>query len=238
MWVALPLIVGSLLLVVCGFIWVARRDTMELAKRIAGLDAVPLDEIALHNMNAVRARVGKVPAIDDPVTDEPTVFYELRVERVDQNETLLHQREAGVVTLADGHGRAELMLAGAEIAGVELKELETSERVPSPKMARLLERFEVGVPSEKNGARYALMHRAIRIGTDLTVVGIPRVREKDGQKGLPRFTPSAGPLYVTPDTLPSLQERETGDLKAMNVMLGVGAGLGVAAMVVGLALML
>lgn len=238
MWVALPLIVGSLLLVICGFIWVARRDTMALAQQIAGLDTVPLDEIALHNMNAVRARVGKVPAIDDPVTDEPTVFYELRVERTDQGETLLHHREAGLVTLADGHGRAEVMLAGAEIAGLELRELETSERTPSPKMAALLERFDIRVPTESNAARYALMHRAIRIGTDLTVVGVPRVREKDGQKSLPRFTPSAGPLYVTPDELPVLQQRESADLKAMNLMLGIGAALGVAATAVGLFLMI
>ena len=102
------------------------------------------DSTSLLSLLADATRVRLLALLHE---EELSVAELTKVTELSQSRVSTHLgklREAGLVTLADGHGRAEVMLAGAEIAGLELRELETADRTPSPKMAALLERFTNG----------------------------------------------------------------------------------------------
>lgn len=230
--VTLVVAVGSVLLVVCGFLWAARREEIADVARLGKLALRSLDELSPGELGAVRGAVVESPEVDaDPLTGERVVWWEARVLRRDRGVELLSKRDGEALRLDDGTGAARVVLEGAEIA-VDFEEIEASERVPSEKTAALLDASGVEVPDRDVDARYVVEHRRVAVGDQLTLIGIPR-REQDGL----HFT-SEGPLYLTPGSLEDLQARQRGDLRAMDTMLKLGAGLGVVLIAVGIVLVL
>jgi hypothetical protein len=224
MGVIIPLVVGSVLLVVSGFVWVARREALEQAARIGALRIAPLESVE--------------EPITDPVTGEPAVRVEAMIARVDGPEKVLWRLERGArFTLRDDSGEATVELSGAEIA-IDPKELELTDAEPSPKMRAILAEAGNDSPEPDRNARYALVHRALRQGATLTVVGVAK-RSSDGAEptdasdGAFTFTSAAGPLFVSPDPLPVLQSREAEDVRAMSAMLRMAVVLGVALVLIG-----
>lgn len=234
MTVALLLIVGSVLLVVSGFTWAARRETLERARDIDALRVVPLDEVKEPQIVSVRGRVAADETLVDPVTDEPAAYYEARLSRVDGGEKVLKALRGGeTISIDDGQARAEVRVPGAEL-DLEWEELELSDRDPSPRMRRLLEENGVAVPDPDRAARYSIMHRAIRPGDVLTIVGTPsfgRTTDKGGYRGgpgaLPRFEANGAMLVITREELSAVQARERADVRAMSVMLRLAVAVGV-----------
>ncbi len=227
MWVVIPLVVGSVLLVVAGFAWVARRETLERARSIEALDLTPIDRATSGRLSAVRARVRVEELIADPVSGEKVGFYEARVARVDGGErTLRSMREGTRLGLEDESGRAELSLKNAELA-LAWKEVEHADGEPSPSMRKLLEAGEVEAPAPDRGARYVLFHRAIREGDTLTVVGVAGASgEKRGDRPRARFDANNGVLIVTDAPLEELKKSESADVRAMSHMLRIASAIG------------
>ncbi len=233
MWIALFLIVGSVVLVVSGFTWAARRDLLSRARDIEALRVVALDDVHEPQLTAVRGRVASDQPLTDPITDEPVVFYEARLSRVDGGEKVLRTLSAGEqLTIEDERGRAEVLLSNAETA-LPWAEIEATEREPSPRVRALLEDANIEVPSPARGAHYAVFHRAIRPGDVLTIVGTPAF----GKRGVPRFEADGAGLVVSDGDLGALKERERGDVRAMNAMLRVAVLIGLVLIAVGAGLL-
>ncbi len=231
MWVTLVLAVGSVALTVCGFTWAARREEVAQVERIGRLTRLTLEQVAPGELCAVRGTVGG-ETILDPVTDEKVVHYEARVLRSDRGEVLFKRTEGETLELDDGSETvATVELLGAEI-GVSFSEAEQSDREPSGKMVQLLGTIDAEIPPSAQGARYSIEHRALKLGEELTLVGVPRL---DGEGY--RFT-SADPLFLTPESLSELKARQREALRAMDTMLKLGAVVGVASIVVAVVLML
>lgn len=248
MWLTLLLVVGSLLLVVSGFTWAARRDALERARDIERLRLSKLDTIREARLVAVRGRAVADDPTVDPVTDERSVFYEARLVRLDDGERVLRTlRGGGEFAIDDGSGRAQVRLAGAEL-GLVWKEVEANEGEPSPRMKKLLEAGGFEVPAFERGTRYAIFHRGIRVGDELTVVGTPKFSEvrgttiegyRGGATAVPTFETDDGMFIVTSDGgLDALQERERADMRAMSTMLRIAVVVGVLSVVVGAALLI
>ena len=228
--VTLIVAVGSVLLVVCGFAWAARREEVADVARLAKVSLRSIEELAPGELGAVRGKVVESPEVDaDPLTEQRVVWWEARVLRRDKGRELLSKREGEALRLDDGTGAVRVVLEGAEIA-VDFAEIEASERVPSDKTAALLDASAVDVPDKDVDARYVVEHRSVAVGDELTLIGIPR-REQDGLQ----FT-SRGPLFLTPGSLEDLQARQREDLRAMDTMLKLGVGLGVVLIAVGVLL--
>jgi hypothetical protein len=230
MWIALLLIVGSVLLVVSGFTWAARRDLLARARDIEALRVSALDMVHEPQMVAVRGRVHVEQPLTDPITGEPVAFYEARLSRVDGGEKVLRTLRTGDrVIIEDEHGRAEVVLAHAELA-LPWVEIETTEREPSPKVKALLDAAHIDVPTTDRAARYGVFHRAIRPGDVLTVVGTPAF---PGKRALPHFEANGAGLVVTDGDLDALKARERSDVRAMNAMLQVAVLIGFVLVAVG-----
>jgi hypothetical protein len=233
MWITILVVVGSVLLVVSGFAWTARRDAVEVARRIGALRVAPIAEVDVGRLAAVKGTVRVSEPITDPVTEEKVAFYEARVTRTDGGETTLHEESRGrSIQLDDGSGTARVELVGTEI-DLPMEAVERTDERPSATMRALLEAGEVEVPSEAPAARYVLSHRALRAGDALTVVGVAR-----DEAGTLTFSPAAGLLHVTAGSLSALQEREQVDVRSMSRMLAVAAAVGVVLLAVGGWLML
>jgi len=221
--VTLTIAVGSVLLVICGFTWVARREEVAEVQRLLALTVRPIDDVTPGKLCAVRGRVAGPQKVQDPVTDEPVVHFETRVVRADRGGQLWAQSLGDTVRLDDGSEDSAIAeLVGAEL-GVPTDELERTDREPSARMRTLLAAASVEVPEPHASARYALEHRAIRVGDELTLVGVA----KRGEDGRVHFT-SKHPLFLTPDPLEALQDRQRSDLSAMDRMLQIGLALGIA----------
>jgi len=228
--VTLALAVGSVLLVVCGFAWAARREETAIVLAVEGLRAQPLDEASPGVLFAARGRVSGGETVRDPIDDADVVFFEARLLRRDRGQTLWSRTEGRTMQLDDGSARrVTIELVGAEIA-IAPREVDTADRLPSERMKALLASVEAELPAEAPTARYAIEHRAVRVGDELTLVGVPR-----GEPGALRLT-SRDPLYLTPEPLEALQRRLRADLGALDVMLKVGLALGIALVLGGIAL--
>jgi len=228
--VTLVVAVGSVLLVVCGFAWAARREEIADVARLGKLELRSIEELSPGELGAVRGTVVESPEVDaDPLTDARVAWWEARVLRRDKGRELLSKRQGEALRLDDGTGAARVVLEGAEIA-VDFAEIEASSRAPTDKTAALLDASGVDVPDEDVDARYVVEHRCVAVGDELTLIGVPR----EAQDGL-QFT-SKGPLYLTPGSLAELQARQREDLRAMDTMLKLGAGLGVVLIAVGVVL--
>ncbi|HJL16415.1 MAG TPA: GIDE domain-containing protein [Sandaracinaceae bacterium LLY-WYZ-13_1] len=232
MWVTLLVVVGSVLLVVSGFSWAARREEVERVRRLSALEVGSTADARPGRLLAVRGAVRAAEAPKDPVTGEKAAFWELRVVRADGDRTLHHERRGRLVRVDDGDGALAVELEGAEI-DVPMVEVERHERIPSETMRGILESADVDVPEERAEARYALFHRALAVGDTVTAVGVPR--DDDGTLAL---SPAAGLLWVTPGPLEALQERERRDVVALTRLLAVGAVLGAFLVAVGAAIWL
>ncbi|MCA9609360.1 MAG: hypothetical protein KC619_27355 [Myxococcales bacterium] len=223
--VTLLVAVGSVLLVISGFTWAARREELESVQRIKQLRPTRLEDAAPGELTALRGRVGAgSDTVEDPTSGEAVVWLEARVVRRDRGEELWAKTEGRTLRFEDGEDgerTATVELVGAEI-GLEPTELEASDRVPSETMKALLSSIEADVPPEQPTARYALERRALRVGDTLTLVGVP---QREGEAL--RFT-SRHPLYLTPEPLEALQQRLCDDVLAMDRMLKIGLALGIA----------
>lgn len=238
---AIVLVVGSVLLLVSAFTWVARREAVDRARRLASLRYTPLEAVMARRLTAVRASAVSDEPIVDPVTQEPVAFFEARLARLDGGDrTLRNLRGGPTVRLEDGTGSVEVQLEGADLA-LPWEELEATDGEPSPRMRQLLEEATLPVPELQRGARFVIFHRAIRVGDALTVVGRPTLLERsasstEGYRGGTQATASfevdEEGLVVTDGELETLQERERTDLRAMTRMVQIAAALGV--MMVGL----
>lgn len=232
MGIALLLIVGSVILVVSGFTWTARRDLLSRAREIEGLRVTALDSVNEPQMAAVRGRVTSQQPLTDPITGGPVAFYEARLSRVDGGEKVLRTLRAGdQLTIEDANGSADVVLLHAEIA-LPWTELEATDREPSPKVRALLEAGNIDVAPDR-AARYAVFHRAIHPGDTLTVVGTPAFVPR----GVPRFEADGAGLVVTDGSLDALKERERADVRAMSAMLRVAVLIGVVLIAVGAGLL-
>jgi hypothetical protein len=228
-WVTLLVVVGSVLLVVSGFVWTARRDALERARRIGRLAVGPIADARPGRLVAVRGRLRPVPPTTDPVTEREVAYYEARVLRLDGGERVLHEETRGrALELADESGSLVVELAGAEV-DLPLEVAERTDGRPSATMRALLEAGEVEIPEEAPEARYVLEHRALEAGDELVAVGVLR------EGGL---STTAGLLYLSQGPLAGLQRREREAVQAMGRMLAVAAALGAALLVVGGWLML
>ncbi len=222
MWITLLLVVGSVLLVVSGFTWAARREALERARDLEALEPIGIASLSEPRMVAVRGRVVADEPLTDPVTGERVVFFEARLARVDGDEKALRVLRGGDVFRLDEQGeRAEVRLHAAELA-IEWEELESSDRDPSPRMRALLEAGGLPVPATDRSARYMLFHRAIRVGGELTVVGTPSFEAG----ALPTFEANGAMLIVTDGELDALKERERADMRAMSIMLRIAVVVG------------
>ena len=253
MGIVIPLVVGSVLLVVSGFVWVARRDARDQAGRIGSLRVASLDSITAGELVAVRGVATSAEPIADPVTGEPALRVEATIARIDGPEKVVWRLERGKsFTLRDDAGHALVELTGAEIA-IDPKELEVADAEPSPRMRAILAEAGVDSPEPDRNARYVLVHRALRQGGTLTVVGVAKAREGGSSDEKPSeepsegaseeapaltFTSEAGPLFISPDPLPVLQSREAEDVRSMGSMLRMAVALGVALVLIGAFLML
>jgi len=223
MWITLLLAVGSVLLVVSGFTWAARREALERARDVEALQPVGIATLSEARMVALHGRVVSDEPLTDPVTGERVVFFEARLVRVDGAEKELRVLRGGDALRLDQQGaRVEVRLHAAELA-IEWEELESSDRDPSPRMRALLEAGMLPVPATDRSARYVLFHRAIRVGDELTVVGTPSFEGR----ALPRFEANGAMLIVTDGPLDALKERERADMRAMSVMLRIAVVVGV-----------
>lgn len=226
MWITLLLVVGSVLLVVSGFTWAARREALDRARDIERLSPIGIDTLSEPRMVAIRGRAGSDAALTDPVTEARVVFYEVRLARMDGGERVLRALRGGdSLRLEEDGARAEVRLEGAEI-GVDWEELDASEREPSPRMKALLEAGGVAVPEPDRAARYVIFHRAIRVGDELTVVGTPSF----GGEAPPVFEANGAMLIVTAGGLDALKQRERADMRAMSMMLRIAVAIGVIAL--------
>ncbi len=223
------MIVGSVLLVVSGFTWAARRELVARVGAVEALALSPLASLSEPRLVAIRGRAGAAQPLTDPITDEKVVFYEARLSRVDGGEKVLRTLRAGeVVPLEEGDARVEVVLTNAELA-LAWSEVEATEAEPSPKVLALLEAGNIDVPAPDRAARYAVFHRAIRPGDALTVVGTPALRGRE----VPRFEAGEEGLVVSDGDLEALKERERADVRAMNAMLRIAVGIGVVLIAVG-----
>lgn len=243
MWITFFLVVGSVLLVVSGFTWVVRRESLDRARAIEALRPTDVESLSEPRMVAVRARAAALDEpLTDPVTDAPVVYYEARLARTDGGERALRTLGGGeAFALEGGSARAEVRLAGAELA-LPWEEREASDREPSPRMKALLEEAKLEVPAPDRSARYVIFHRAIGVGDELTVVGTPsfegsksttQTGYRGGAGALPLFEANGAALIVTDGGLDALQERERGDMRAMSLMLRIAVAIGVIAVGVG-----
>ncbi|HEY8431744.1 MAG TPA: hypothetical protein VIL20_25365 [Sandaracinaceae bacterium] len=239
--VAFLVIVGSLLLVVSGFTWVARRDVLDRARDIEGLTLLSLDQVKEPRLTAVRGSAVAAEPLVDPVTDRPAAYYEARLVRTAPSEKVLKVLRGGdVVTLEVGARQAEVRVTGAEL-DLPWEEREVSEHEPTPLLRRLLEESGVPVPAADRAARYAILHRAIRPGDVLTIVGTPRFGARaaagagyrGGPAPTPRFEADGATLLVTTQDLSAVKERERADVRAMGLMLRLAALLGAILVAVG-----
>jgi hypothetical protein len=233
MLVAIVLVVGSVLLVVSAFTWVARRETVERAGLLGTLRPRSVAGLEANVFAAVRARAVTESPVLDPVTREPVVFCEGRVTKLDGTErTLRAWRDGSTAWLEDDSGRVAVSLEGADLT-LPWEELEPSDDEPSPRMRQLLEEGGFPVPALERGARYAIFQRVVRSGDLLTVVGRPRASER----GSLRFVADEEGLVVSASELDALQERERADLRSMTRMLQLGAALGALLIALGVALL-
>lgn len=232
MWVVVALAVGSVGLVITGFAWVARRDERVEVERIGRLALLTLKDLAPGELGAARGTVAGPAEHEDPVTGQDAVFFEARVRRRDRDEVLYEDEARGVLRLSDDSGRdARIELIGAEI-DIPVKDHEESDKTPSPKMVDLLGEEGVSTPPKSATARYSLEHRAIEVGDELTVVGVPKLDDGTLRFGGPE------PLYLIPGELSELQARLRADLAAMDRMLLLGAVIAGASFLGGLLLAL
>lgn len=230
--ITLALAVGSVLLVVCGFAWAARREEVALVRRIERLEVRPLADAVPGELVAVRGRAGASGAFEDPVRAEPALWVDARLVARDRGEELWSLTRGETLRLDDGSGREAIVeLVGAEIS-IAPRDVDEADRAPSERMRALLAGSERAVPDARPGARYAIEHRAIRPGDALGLVGVPS-REGDAL----RFT-SADPLHLGPEPLDALVARLRADLRAMDAMLKFGGALGILLLAGGIALVL
>lgn len=247
MWITFLLVVGSVLLVVAGFTWVARREAVDRARAITGLSLTPLADVKASSLQAVRAAVAREGLVHDPVIDEDVAFYEARLARVDGGERVLKALRGGDrAVIEDAGARAEVELEGAEL-DIGWEELDPTDGEPSPRMARLLRDAGVPVPEPDRAARYVLFHHAIRLSDRLTVVGTPRFDARGAQQASgqtayrggggahPTFSAN-GLLIVTDADLSALAAREERDVAAMRTMLRIATGVGAVLVAVGVTL--
>lgn len=222
MWITFLLVVGSSLLVISGFTWAARREVLDRARGIEALRPIGIARLDEPRMVAVHGRVDADAPLTDPVTDEPVAFYEARIARVDGKEDVLRALEGGEqLRLDEGGARAQVRLEGAEIA-IEWQELEPSEGEPSPRMKALLKEEGLAVPAPDADSRYVIFHRAIPIGSELTVVGTPSF-----DRGSPLFEGNGALLIVTDAGLDALKTRERSEMRAMSLMLRIAVVVGI-----------
>jgi hypothetical protein len=239
MWIVIPIAVGSVLLVVAGFTWAARREVLERARRVRSLAPTPLDEVKGKQLVAVRGTAAAEDPVQDPVLGESVAFFEARLTKNGAEVRTL--REGNVIAIEDANARAEVRLESAEL-DLAWDDVEESDGM-SAKMRAV---FSTNVPSPnapeaEQGAKYTLSHRAIRIGDPLTVVGTPRFDERgstrDGYRGgagtLPRFDAKLGVLIVSASDLAQIQHRELGDSRAMSTMLRLSVAIGAALVGIG-----
>lgn len=228
MWITLFLAVGSVLLVVSGFTWAARREALERARDVEALEPTGIAALSEPRMVAVRGRAASDEPLTDPVTGERVVYFEARLARVDGGEKDLRVLRGGDALRLEQQGeRAEVRLHAAELA-IDWEELEPSDRDPSPRMRELLEAGAVPIPATDRSARYVIFHRAIRVGDELTVVGTPSFE----RRALPTFEANGAMLIVTDGELDALKARERADMRAMSVMLRIAVAVGVIALAV------
>jgi hypothetical protein len=243
MWIAIPLVVGSVLLVVVGFIWAARREVLDRAKHIGSLELHAIDALEPNQLNALRARIESETPLTDPATGDSVVFWEASIAR--DAEVLWSDRNGDRALLDDGN-RAVLEINGAELA-IESKEIETTYDEPSERMRKMLAEREREIPDIRKGSRWSLVHRAIRVGDEVTVVGVPHMdnSERSVRRGgyrndsapTPHFSAANDLLIITREPLATLSTRETADVRSMQWMLSVAAIAGAASLVLGAAIM-
>ncbi|MBZ0117621.1 MAG: hypothetical protein K8H88_11530 [Sandaracinaceae bacterium] len=249
MWVAIALTVGSVLLVVSGFTWAASVSRLARAAAITSLAVRPLASLREGVLAALRAKVRAEASAEeplvDPVTDHQVAMWEASVAR--DGAILWADRAGEHLELEDESGRAILELAAAEL-DIEQQEIESSLDEPSPRMSRLLAAHERDVPERSAGARFTLVHRAIAIGDELTVIGVPVVRESErsarkssyrgGNGPLPRLSASQGLTIVSERPLAELAAREAADVQSMKWMLRIAVAAGLGMLAIGLGLLL
>jgi hypothetical protein len=245
MWIVIPLVIGSVVLVVAGFTWAARREALARARLVQHARLAPLDGVREGELAAVSAAAVRAEPLVDPVTGQNVAWYEARLARTDGPEKILRAaRDGDLLTLEDPAGRVEVSLEGAEL-GVPWDEPEESEAEPSARMRSFLSAAELPIPERDASARYVLSHRAIALGEPITVLGKPRSGERGstraGYRGgaafVPRFDARSDPFIVTRSTLAELKDREGADVRAMSRMLRFATGLGVVLVAISLLLL-
>lgn len=223
--VLFPIVAGSVLWVICGFTWLARRETRERVEAIEALSPVPIADLRPGTLAAVEGW-----AVEDAPDrlGEPMACSDVELVREDQGDEVLWRAESvralQVRDDADDHLVVELAAAEIQLPWVEV---ERAAEAPSERMAALLQAADLDVPPTDTAARYVLRRRGLGPDAPVTVLGVPRVGEAVV------MTAASGLTVVTEDRLAVLQARERADLRALGRMLIGGALVGVVFLAVG-----
>ena len=224
--VLFPIVAGSVLWVICGFVWLARRETVQRTLAIDRLKVLRIRDLSWGDLAAVQG--DGVAAGADPLGDE-MAWSEVELAREGGGNAVLWRAEAEPrLVVEDPTGdtlTVEMTAAEIQLPWVVV---ELADDEPNELMTTSLERAGVDVPKPERGARFALRRRGLAPGDPVTVVGVPRL----GSDG-PVITPRAGICIVTSDSLSTLQEREHADMRALGCMLIGAAVVGVVFLAIG-----
>jgi len=197
------------------------------ALRLSKVAALSRDE----SLTAVRGTVEADAPIEDPVTGEEVVWYEVEV-RVAEDTTDVIRGETSFV-LRDESGTAWVDPKGARDVAVRIDQFE-----PGHDRTRVAAFFKKRGLS--NRADVSLVHRHIPVGADLVVVGRSKADERaprddgdgsyrEGQERVASFTAGDdAQLVLTTHSLEAFRERELASTKSGTagvIMLAV-MGLG------------
>ncbi len=237
------LIFSGLLLACMAPIAAARAKRAKLwSEAVARLGLSPIAELSRDgDLSAVRGTVECEEPVEDPVTGEDVVWYEVETRVGDNTSSVVSQ--ATPFVLRDESGGVWVDPEGAREIAVRIDQFEPGD-----------DRKSVASFLKKNGlsnrADVSLVHRSIPVGVDLVTVGrgredrrAPQVDEdagyRDGPGRMVAFTAGErGELVLTTHSLDAFRERELASVKTGSAGVVILAVLGLGCAAAGVALLL
>ena len=215
------LVIGSVLLVVCGFLAAARKQTLRRTHAILDLRPITPDATVRHRLVAVRGRVRASHPMPHPITQAPQAYVATRLlqHRASHHQVLVEtENEAALQLDVNGH-LVHVSTHNAEVA-IAWNPPHECDVEPDAIMQRILESAECDPPPRDPHVRYTLESRSIAVGQTLTAIGtLHEAPEK--VEGF-QLHPSHGFLILSDQNLEHLARQERTHGQSMNRMLAIG----------------